>query len=459
MIHRGFLAGTLCMMMLSGGAALGASAGESELTPAQRAVALVEQDDVAVGLRLAEVRILVAEHEDNGAVWTAYGELLEMSGDSEAALMAFERAIKLDDSIYTPWLWLGLLAKRGLPNPDLARAEECFRKAVERGAPKARALNELAVTIAMRGRMAEARDLWLQAIPNDPDWGVLYNNLINAALSLGDEKTAAAQIEPALKAARFSEAPVLQLGEYYIRQKKAAQAEALYRRALEVHPTEPRFYLALGRVLADGGRKDAAVESFQSAKRLASRAGDNGVIAQSASWEIFRLEHPKDEKEFQSVRELVFSQESDARRRERDYRRALTRLDPLIRKHPEFWNAYFVRGVAHRRLDQRDQAKADLGKVLELNPAEANATMELALLHRDEFQFNEAADLAEKAVSLAPRDPIFAINAGFVLIEAGRCARAWELYRTALRMVGEQNTAPLRDMLELRCPDGEEATP
>jgi Flp pilus assembly protein TadD len=100
-----------------------------------------------------------------------------------------------------------------------------------------------------------------------------------------------------------------------------------------------------------------------------------------------------------------------------------------------------------------------LGKVLELNPAEANATMELALLHRDEFQFNEAADLAEKAVSLAPRDPIFAINAGFVLIEAGRCARAWELYRTALRMVGEQNTAPLRDMLELRCPDGEEATP
>lgn len=424
-------------------------------SPAEaRAIALVADEETPLDRRLEEVRVLVKENQQSGAVMTAYGELLSRSGDDPAALIAFEQATALDPKLYTPWLWIGIIAKRGDPKPDLPRAEAALRRALELGAPKARALNELAVAVAMAGRMKEARDLWLEAVPHDPQWGVLYGNLVKACLSLGDEKTAMAQLEPALKAERFNETVILQIGTHLDRNKRHEEAEKLYRRALEVHPTNVAFNLALGRALVELERPEAAAECFQTAKRLGRQSG-NPTAAQQAEWEIFRIENPQDERTFQSVRELVFSEETDRRVLERNYRRAIDRLTPLIERHPDFWNARFVRAVAYRRLDERDKAKADLLAVLEIFPEEANATMELALMTRDNLDFTEAARLAERAVELAPRDPIFAVNAGFIMLEANNCDRAWELYRKALRMVGEQNTAPLLDQLNLRCPQPE----
>ncbi|MBI1290422.1 tetratricopeptide repeat protein [bacterium] len=416
-----------------------------------RGLALLEEEDRPVSARLDEMRALVKSEQLNATLMTAYGELLSKSGDDEAATIAFEQAIALDGKLYTPWLWLGILAKRGTPKPDLAKAESSLRRALELGAPKARTLNELAVAVAMAGRMREARDLWLEAVPDDPQWGVLYGNLVKACLALGDEKTAFAQLEPALKAERFNEAVVLQLGTHLERGKRWEEAESLYRQALEKHPMNVSYNLALGRTLVEQKKPDAAIECFQTAKRLGRRQG-NATSAQQAEWEIFRIENPKDEATFQSVRELVFAQSADRRQLERDYKKAISRLSPLIERHPTFWNARFVRGVAYRRLDEREKAKIDLEAVLEIYPEEPNATMELALMTRDNLDFAGAAKLAERAVELAPRDPIFAVNAGFIMIEAGNCDRAWDLYRQSLRMVGEENTAPLLDQLNLRCP-------
>jgi tetratricopeptide (TPR) repeat protein len=416
-----------------------------------RGLALLVDEERPITARLDEMRELVRRDSRNATLLTAYGELLSKSGDDEAALIAFEQAIALDAKLYTPWLWVGILAKRGAPKPDLLRAESALRRALELGAPKARTLNELAVAIAMAGRMKEARDLWREAVAHDPGWGVLYGNLVKASLALGDEKLAFAQLQPALAADRFNDAVVLQLGAHLERGKRWAEAETLYRQALEKHPMNVGYHLALGRVLVELKRPDAAIECFQTAKRLGRREGSS-TAAQQAEWEIFRIENPKDEATFQSVRELVFTQSADRRQLERNYRKAITRLTPLIERHPNFWNARFVRGVAYRRLDEREKGRADLLAVLEIYPEEANATMELALMTRDNLDFAEAARLAERAVELAPRDPIFAVNAGFIMLEAGNCDRAWELYRQSLRMVGEANTAPLLDQLNLKCP-------
>jgi len=45
------------------------------------------------------------------------------------------------------------------------------------------------------------------------------------------------------------------------------------------------------------------------------------------------------------------------------------------------------------------------------------------------------------------------------MLEAGRCERAWELYRAAIRMVGEENAAVLRQELDARCAGKEPAAP
>jgi tetratricopeptide (TPR) repeat protein len=402
--------------------------------------------------RLEKIRSVINLPGTTAQQWLEYGNALSESGDKEAAAAALIRATSLDPMLAEAWFDLGVLLKRGAPKPELEKAEGALMKALETGGPTARVLNELAVTLALRGRMKEAADLWGKALLLDPNWGVLYNNYFKACLQLGDELTVKSSIPAALATERFNDAAILQVGDYYVRRKRFAEAEALYRQAIAAHPNHMPFHYSLGTVLADLGKKEEARSALRKVMDLGRAEQDNRTLVQQASWEIFRLDHPADEKKFQEARAFVFAGERDASKLEKDLKAAVKLLGPLLEKHPDFWNGFFVRGVALRRLNERPRAEADLRRVLELNADEPNATMELALLLRDEMQFEQSAALARRAVEIAPRDPVFAVNAGFIHIDAGNCEAAWGYYQTVLRMVGEQNAAVLRDQLDVRCP-------
>jgi tetratricopeptide (TPR) repeat protein len=418
---------------------------------ADEAFSILESDMLDAAQKRESLQRLTNRHPDNAAAWAAYAESLQKTGETARALAAFRRASDLDPSLYSPWLWIGILEKRGAPKPDYKAAEAAFRKALDRGAPRARALNELAVTLALQERYREAVEAWKAAIDADPNWGVLYNNVIKGALSLGDARTAGDYAARALDAARFEENAVLLYGEHLVSEGRHGEAANFYARALDKHPLNPRLRYYYGTALGSAGETRRAVAQLVAAKRLSGRAGDGNDLPQAVDWMIFRLEHPKDEEKFQEARKAIFSQSPS----EKAITRAIERLDPLIERHPGFWNGYFLRGVAYRRLNKPDEAAADLARVLELSPDEPNATMELALLARDRFDFTRAADLADKALLLAPRDPAFKVNAAFIMIDAGRCARAWAIYRDTVLLVGAENEVvkALRDELDVRCPE------
>lgn len=426
---------------------------EAASSPVEKAMAMLEDESLSPGERRARIQAVLNENPEEPDIWTAYGESLEALDELELAMMAYEKAVELNPERHTPWFRMGLLAKRGTPAPDLAKAEDAFRRALDMGAPRARTLNELAVTLALRNRMRQAVGYWEQALEEDPEWGVLYNNLFRAAANLGDERLAERHLEAAIQAERFEENAILLYGEYLGGRGKHAEAVSVYRRAVEVHPNAPRLRYYYGVALENAGDHQAAEEQLRVAMAIASEAEDKSLdVMQSAHFALFRIQHPRAERRFQEARRLVFTEETDSRRAARNLERAIRELTPLLEEHPEFWNAFFVRGVANRRLNNREEAHADFRRVLELVPDEPNATMELALMKRDEYDFQAAADMADRAVELAPRDPIFAINASLIMIEAERCERAWELYRAAIRMVPEEHTEFLREELEVRCP-------
>lgn len=416
----------------------------------KRALTILADEEMLPSEKRKEIQGLLNANQNSADVWAAYGEALDQVGESDLALRAFIKATELNEDLWSPHFWIGILSKRGTPEPDLPRAEQAFRQALERGAPKARTLNELAVTLALQGMSKEAAALWEEAIAEDPEWGVLYANLMKAAAGIGDEALAAAYIDGAIAAERFDETAVMQYGEFLVRRDKADEAVRVYQKAIAAHPQNARLRFYLGLALSEMGEKEKALEELFAAKRLAS-SGSAPDVAQSAEWEIFKIEHPRDERHFQRAVELVFNPEPNTKKREKNLKEAVNILDAILGKHDHFWNGYFVRGVAHRRLDQREKAAADYARVMELHADEPNVTMEMALLKRDEHDFESAADLADRAIELAPRDPVFAVNGAFIMIEAGRCERAWELYRRALRMVGEENTQVLLDELEIRC--------
>lgn len=452
------LMGCLAMLTMAAGAPAQADADTTPTAtvaapqdPVARAMTIAADTEAPVADRRRELQALANSNADSAEVWAAYGEVLNAAGEGELALRAFERASQLDPKLYTPWFWIGTLKKRGTPKPDYPAAEAAFRKALEAGSEKPQTLNELAVTLALQGKMDEAVSMWRRAVRQDPQWGVLYTNLMKAASGKRDEAMADGLLADAIAAERFEETSVLIYGTFMADRQRPEKAESAYRRAIAKHPDRPRLHFYLGTALAAQNRKDEALAELRRAREMAVTAGDNAEIIQSTDWEVFRIQFPEEEKQFQEARMLVFGEVADARQRDRNMKKAIGILDKVLARRGDFWNGFFVRGVANRRIDNRPAARADLQRVLDLHPDEPNATMELALLERDERNFARAADLAERATTLAPRDPLFAVNAGLILIEAGRCGKAWEQYGRAVRMVGEQNAAILRDELELRC--------
>jgi tetratricopeptide (TPR) repeat protein len=448
----------MTMAMATAAGLCGAAAGQTTPTitmtprPAEEAVAVLQNDQLGAATRVELLRTLANANPADAAVWTAYGEGLEQAGDLPTAMAAFEHAVKADPTLHTPWLWIGILAKRGMPAPDLARAEAAFRQALANGAPRARALNELGVTLALLKRPGEAVAAWREAIDADPDWGVLYSNLLKGARALGDEKLMADYAGRAVGAARFEPNAIMMYGEHLVSTRRAREAVAFYRRALEAHPGSARIRFYAGLALLADGDKQGALSELRQARALArAQTPPDGETSQQASFELFRIEHPRDEAILQQAREAIIPPGRPGAPPARELRRAIERLTPVVERHPTLWNARFLRARALRHLGEYPEAAADLEAALEAEPDEANCLMDLALIRRDQHQFKVAADLAERAVARAPRDPLFAVNAGLIVLEDGRCEKAWQFYRAAIRMVGEEPAAILRDQIEMKC--------
>lgn len=419
--------------------------------PKEQALEILADENLTARERATKLRALANAHPDDGSAWSAYGEALEQAGDYSRAMEAFERASRVDSSLYTPWLWIGILAKRGIPEPDLPRAERAFRRALTEGAPRPRTLNELGVTLALQNKGDEAIRAWRQAIDADPEWGVLYNNIIRMARSMGRNDLMHEMAERALHAERFEPAAIYLYGEWLLANRRGDDAIAFYEKAMEAHPDNLRFRFSHALALVQMGRKEAAMEKLREVNRIATEESPLSELALASNWEIFKLEHPRDESSFQDARNVIFSFSDGNHARPRDLNRAIRTLDSIIEKHPDLWNAHFARGRAQRLLGEYEEAEENLKRALEILPGEPNSTMDLALIRRDQYQFDEAADLADQAIERAPRDPLFAINGGLIMVDAGRCERGWELYRRLQRLTDEQFAVLLLDQLELNC--------
>src|SRR5690606_24720093 len=154
----------------------------------EEALSLVGNKNLPVEDRIEIITNIITRYPDEAKAWTVLGELRLEAKDDEGALVAFERAAVKDPTLYSPWHWSGILKKR--ESRDLEGALVAFRNAMKNGAPPARELNEIAVTLAMMDRLGDALDSWEEAIAADPEWGVLYYNLIRGELARGNAEKA-----------------------------------------------------------------------------------------------------------------------------------------------------------------------------------------------------------------------------------------------------------------------------
>ena len=417
--------------------------------------ALALRDDPSLPLQTREeiAAALVERFPARAELWAVLGELREEQGSDSAALLAFQRAVALDDSLHSAWHWIGLLERRLATGPDgLEASLAALRKAIDRGMPRAVGLNESASTLARLGRMAEAAALLDQALELDPSWGVLYANAAKVQLELGNLRRAVDLARASLSASRYEQQAVLHVGWVLEESGKVDDALALYGEAVASHPGLPKLRFAFGSALLAKGRRGPASVQLAEALRLAEEQGDLDT-ANKARVTLFAAEHPEDHKRMIRGEQLLREALERPTRAKGRLEEAVKLMDQVVAAHPDLWEALLQRGAARRQLGQPDAARADFLRVLDHAAGQPDALVNLAMVARDLGDCEDARARASEAAAVAERDPFITLNAALVLAGCGDCAKALELRDRIRGQVPPESSGGLLETLDERLED------
>jgi tetratricopeptide (TPR) repeat protein len=180
-----------------------------------------------------------------------------------------------------------------------------------------------------------------------------------------------------------------------------------------------------------GGRAAGTAELAGVERAAAGPAQAIAVIRQSQ----LDLSDPENEVVLRALVENSFAADKSAD--------ALAAIDAALAKHPERGSLHELRGYALGRLERTEEAKAELGKALELDPKNAAATGALATLRGRAGDSAGAVELYDAAAGLSePPEPYSYLAAQLVLASgdsAGAEKRLREVVRTDPGNVGARN--------------------
>lgn len=120
--------------------------------------------------------------------------------------------------------------------------------------------------------------------------------------------------------------------------------------------------------------------------------------------------------------------------RNKNYEDCLTFLNGFVEKEPNFAEAYYNRGNAHRNLNQYAKAIEDYSKAIEKNPKFAVAYGNRGVTYRRSNQYEKAFEDFEKAIELNPNDAVAYNNRGFAYAESNQPERAIEDCNKAIEL-------------------------
>jgi predicted O-linked N-acetylglucosamine transferase (SPINDLY family) len=199
---------------------------------------------------------------------------------------------------------------------------------------------------------------------------------------------------------------------------RLAEAEAIYRQILALHPEIAEVRNNLGNVLFDGGRIDEAIAEYRAA--LSRKPGF------AEAWTNL----------------------GNALKRSGDTDAAIDAYQKATVAAPTLATAFYNLGLAYEQIHRPDLAAAPYGRAVELQPKNPDAHYNLANTLRECSQIDTAIELYEIAISLRPDFAEAHHNLALALRDAGRLndslcefTRANELRPNALTLGGLLGTA------------------
>ena len=119
-------------------------------------------------------------------------------------------------------------------------------------------------------------------------------------------------------------------------------------------------------------------------------------------------------------------------------------LNRRQRLHRDDFNTHYLRGACYQALERRDDALRAWRTALKLNPKNTRLLQVMVVEYGKGRYFQEAAEVALRALELTPDDP----NAYYLAIkshqDAGRYPEALEIAGRAVKPVPSVGSRPLR---------------
>ena len=182
------------------------------------------------------------------------------------------------------------------------------------------------------------------------------------------------------------------------------EAETMFRRAVELKPDAAEAHYNLGFILQERGKLDAAIEVYRRALAL-------------------RPDMPQ-----------AYTNLGVALQHQGKLDDAIAAFRQAIAGNPNHADAYFNLGAVLRLQNHVDEAAAAYRRVVELDPSHAAARNNLALILSEAGELSAAEVLQRQAVGLWPDYAEGHNNLGALLLDQGRPQEALDALRAALKL-------------------------
>ena len=202
-------------------------------------------------------------------------------------------------------------------------------------------------------------------------------------------------------------------------------AEAQLKRVLELEPKNPdTVRLYLGQVNEERKRYDEAIDWYRSVgagdqyitaqTRIAQTMAKQGKLAEARAY--LRQVETQDPQQ----RVQLTQAEAQILRESNEYKEAFDLLGQALDKDPNAPDLLYDYAMAAEKIDRIDVLEANLRKLIRIKPDHAHAYNALGYTLADRTdRLEEAQDLIETALKLAPDDPFIMDSMGWVLYRRG----------------------------------------
>lgn len=311
------------------------------------------------------------------ALFTATGKMDKAAAEFEAAL-----AVKPDDL-------RALLGAAGCREAlgELAQAQALLDRAVKSKDPRASlAMAEFFVRRSENAKAIIVLDEVLTSSPKEiPAW--LLKSRLHAVMGEQDKVLSALGRVETIN----QEVGLLEKAKYYLSIKETAKSLEMAGKLRDMSPSSGNYYLPLAEIQELNGQVEAASATLNAALKVQPN----------------------------NVRVLTALAKNEAR--QNHVEKALSLMDKAIASGMEPSNGHALKGAILQQAGDARKATGEYEKALRIQERQTLALNNLAMIYADqEGSTNKALELALRAYSLEPNNPLVLDTLGYTLIRNGR---------------------------------------